>query len=140
MILETWEDRKKYLADFQQALLNRFGEENYNVFLFGSILRDDYKPGISDIDLAIYANNLVLRIEIEEFCKDYFEKSMMKSSIIHINLEERYAFVAITPLRLNVCVTDYYPQELKDYLLQLQRRYIWYNEERKMIYHSSNQD
>ena len=138
MILKTWEDRKRYLADFQQALLDRFGENNYNVFVFGSILRDDYKPGVSDVDVAIYSENLVLRIEVEEFCQDYFKKDDMKSSIIHIDTEERYAFVAISPLRLNVCVTDYYPQELKDYLIQLQRRFIWYNEERKMIYHSKN--
>lgn len=128
---------KRFLTKFQYALIDKFGEEHYNVFVFGSILRDDYKPGISDIDIAIYTENLVLRIDVERFCEAYFAKMDMKFSIIHISLEEKYAFVAVAPLILNVCVTDYYPPELKQYLIQLQRRLIWRSEERKMLYHSS---
>ena len=54
MIFNTWESRKEFLITFQQALHSEFGEDGYNVFIFGSFLREDYKPLESDLDLAVF--------------------------------------------------------------------------------------
>ena len=64
MILNTWEDRTNYLEHMQNYLVSKFGSDHYNVFIFGSILRDDYKPGKSDIDVAVYADNYALELDV----------------------------------------------------------------------------
>ena len=39
----------------------------------------------------------------------------------------------IPPLRMNVSFTDYYPEELHNYLGILRRDYVWYQEDRDNI-------
>ena len=36
----TWEARRAFLIELKNAVVAKFPEENYNVFVFGSFIRD----------------------------------------------------------------------------------------------------
>ena len=133
MILNTWEDRTNYLERMQNYLVSKFGSDHYNVFFFGSILRDDYKPGKSDIDVAVYADNYALELDVCIALETFFKETEMDNSILQISTTQKNAFVILSPLSLNVSVTDFYPEELVNYRRQLARRWFWYNEDKKMF-------
>ena len=133
MILNTWEDRTNYLERMQNYLVSKFGSDHYNVFIFGSILRDDYKPGKSGIDVAVYADNYALELDVCIALETFFKETEMDSSILQISISQKNAFVILSPLSLNVSVTDFYPEELVNYRRQLARRWFWYNEDKKMF-------
>ena len=133
MILNTWEDRTNYLEHMQNYLVSKFGSDHYNVFIFGSILRDDYNPWKCDIDVAVYADNYALELDVCIALETFFKETGMDSSILQISISQKNAFVILSPLSLNVSVTDFYPEELVYYRRQLTRRWFWYNEDKKMF-------
>lgn len=75
MALDSWEDRRKLLVRFQAELIQAFPDESdYNVYIFGSFIRSDFKPGISDIDLIIHCNDFLKRCDIYDFCSLFFKQ------------------------------------------------------------------
>ena len=75
MKLDSWEKRRELLVRFQSELIQAFPDESdYNVYVFGSFIRRDFKPGISDIDLIIYCNDFLKRCDINDFLIQFFEK------------------------------------------------------------------
>ena len=44
--------RLRGLLELQKEIEERFGESDYNIFVFGSYLTTHYQEGKSDIDLA----------------------------------------------------------------------------------------
>lgn len=124
MVLNTWEQRMEMLESFRQSIICQFPETNtYNIFIYGSFLMDTYKPGISDIDLAIYADESGLYIQLEEACINFFRRVDHKLHTIWIQTDVLGAYIDLVPLRLNVCITNYFPVKLKEYknLLSIHR-------------------
>ena len=111
----TWDQRVDFLEELSTVVHEKFHSDAYNVFVFGSFLRDDYDPDKSDLDLAIYAKESELTFAIVDF------------------LDQLDAYVVVKPLGLNVSFTNYYPEELKLYFRTVQRRAIFYNEEAEHI-------
>lgn len=135
MRFETWDDRKAYLNELKNKLHERFGTTGYNVFVFGSFVREDFVPGKSDIDLAIYSEDYFLELDIYDFLEEELTAVGIDRSLLQISTDQAHAFVCITPLELNLGMTDYYPEELKTYLCTLVRSSIIESEERRMIGH-----
>lgn len=133
MIFNTWEERTDFLSDLQDDVVSEFGTDGYNVFVFGSFITDKYQPGESDIDLAVYADDYRVARDVMDFLDDYLQQKEVPHSLILIDVNQKYAFVAIDPLRLNIGCTGYFPEELRRYEVQLVRRFINYNEEKNMI-------
>lgn len=129
----TWKERCDFAAQMQSDLTARFGEDEYNVFLFGSFLREDYDPESSDIDLALYAKDFILLLDIRTFIENYLEERDIPYSIIQLNENDEYAFVALDALWKNVSVTDYFPESLLTYKIELTNRNRRLNDERAMI-------
>ena len=129
----TWEARRAFLIELKNAVVAKFPEENYNGFVFGSFIRDDYKPEESDLDLAVFSLEFDRELDVTYFIEDYLEERDIDSSIIEIDVKQYGAFAVIPPLRMNVSFTDYYPEELHNYLGILRRDYVWYQEDRDNI-------
>ena len=72
-------------------------------------------------------------LDVTYFIEDYLEERDIDSSIIEIDVKQYGAFAVIPPLRMNVSFTDYYPEELHNYLGILRRDYVWYQEDRDNI-------
>lgn len=133
MIFNTWESRKEFLITFQQALHSEFGEDGYNVFIFGSFLREDYKPLESDLDLAVFCPDKRKSIFIQGYIEDYLNAREIPFDLIEIHLWQKGEFIDISPLMLNVGMTDYRPEDLNIYLRMLRRDYVFYREETDYI-------
>ena len=129
----TWDQRVGFLEELSTAVREKFHSDAYNVFVFGSFLRDDYDPDKSDLDLAIYAKESELTFAIVDFLESYLNERGVRCSLLEIFLDQLDAYVVVKPLGLNVSFTDYYPEELKLYFRTVQRRAIFYNEEAEHI-------
>ena len=51
-------NRIKELISLQNDLKQRYSEDTYNVFVFGSYPTLRYNPGQSDVDIAVYTDSL----------------------------------------------------------------------------------
>lgn len=133
MIFETWESRCEFLEQLQNDITSTFTRDDYNIFLFGSFMRDDYDPYNSDIDLAIYTKDYLLYLDVLNYLEDYLNSRDIRYSIIRIDESNTKAFVAIDPLCHNVGVTSFFPEILKTYMLELIHNFICYNEEKSWM-------
>lgn len=55
MTFNSWDDLLDFLEELSKGIAANFDEQTYNVFVFGSSIREDYNPMASDLDLAVYA-------------------------------------------------------------------------------------
>ena len=86
------ETTKNKLSPYEKDFFNKLS--NYidtKLYFYGSIQRDDYKPGYSDIDVDIFTENVnstiskmqnVLNVSKEDF-KKFVSKPLKKQGIIH---------------------------------------------------------
>jgi predicted nucleotidyltransferase len=130
-LLETWKERRNVLIQFQLELDERFLDRDYNIFIFGSFVRADFKPGQSDIDLIVYCNDMLKRIELAEYCEEYFHSIGIKADVLEYYFMPE-AYIYAVGILNSVQMTDYYPQELKDELYHITKKYHIFLEEQRV--------
>ncbi len=101
------------LLDLQKEVEGRFGQENYNVFVFGSYITTSYRDGQSDIDIAIYSEDFNLYKRLALYLEEYFRARKIESDIFYID-PAMEAPVYCAPLNSKVQFTDFYPDKLVD--------------------------
>lgn len=129
----SWEERCNFLIELQEDVIREFGREHYNVFIFGSFLREDYNPESSDIDLAIYTKDMNLSLQLEYYLQNYLKARDIPLSLIHIDENDDYAFVCLDPLWKNVGITEFFPESLQAYRHELTTHRIRLLEGKSMI-------
>ena len=109
MQVGTWPERRAALEKFQGALQEKFPEMDYNVFVFGSFVRDDFQDGKSDIDMIVYCEDMLKRMEIAEFCSEYFKRRQLEADVLeYYYMEDAYTY-AVGILN-SIQMTEYYPK------------------------------
>lgn len=109
------------LLTLQQSMVQKFGECNYNVFVFGSYLTTRYVEGKSDIDIAIYTEDFELYKRVSVYLEEYFNEKGIDSDIFYIDTTME-APVYCAPLKSQVQFTDYYPESLVQFYQVCQRK------------------
>lgn len=109
------------LLELQKKEEQGFGEDGYNVFVFGSYLTTRYVDGESDIDIAIYAEDFDLYKRLSLYLEEYFVDKKILSDIFFIDTS-LIAPVYCAPLNTKVQFTDYFPGRLKDFKVQCQNK------------------
>lgn len=99
------------LLELQEDVTRKFGEKEYNVFVFGSYLTTGYDEGRSDIDIAIYSEDFGLYKRLSLYLEEYFRRKGIASDIFFIDTSME-APVYCAPLKSKVQFTDYYPDRL----------------------------
>lgn len=132
MALDSWKERRRLLVRFQSELIQRFPDESsYNVYIFGSFIRQDFKPGISDIDLIIYCNEFLRRCDIFDFCSSFFKQEQLPCDILEYSfMPEGYIFA--TGILNALPMTDYYPKSLQNELYIITKNYQRYLERQQI--------
>ena len=100
------------LLALQHDLESRFGDTDYNVFIFGSYPTVRYVEGRSDIDIAIYTKDFSLYKQLALFLEDFFEDRHIDPDIFYIDTSVE-APIFCAPLKSSLQFTDYFPEELK---------------------------
>lgn len=129
----TWEERREFLITLQELTISNQNADTFNVFAFGSFIRDDYKPGTSDIDLAVYAKDYKIARKIYNLLADYLEEKDVPYSLLLIDTDHIYDYVALQAVLQNVSFTDYSTDELQIFKTRSSIRLVWENEERARI-------
>lgn len=111
---EKLKQRLYGLLKLQKEIESQFGEDEYNVFIFGSYISTSYREGVSDIDIAVFTENFDLYKQLSMYLEEYFESMGIDSDIFYIDLTVE-APVYCAPLSSKVQFTDYYPQKLIDF-------------------------
>ncbi len=102
------------LLNLQSKLFSEFGEDKYNVFIFGSYPTTGYNEQTSDVDVAVYTQDFELYKRIAAEIELYFWEKGVESDIFYIDLTIPAPFF-VAPLKAQIQFTDYYPQELIDF-------------------------
>ena len=108
-------NRLKIIKDLQRKLIDEYGSDDYNVFLFGSYLTERFVEGSSDVDIAVFTKNLTLYTKIACTIEVFFDERKIKSDIFYINTNI-VGSVYCAPLQSVVRFTDYYPEDLNVFL------------------------
>ena len=114
-------ERLRGLLDLQKKIESRFGSQGYNVFVFGSYITTRYEDGKSDIDIAIYADDFELYLQISTYVEEYFNKKGIERDIFYIDTNMEAPFYC-APLNSQIQFTDYYPQKLVAFKKNCQNR------------------
>lgn len=102
------------LLKLQGELTRLFGEDGYNVFIFGSYITIHFVEGESDIDIAIYAEDFELYKKVSMYLEEYFAGQGIKSDIFFIDTSMA-APIYCAPLKSKVQLTGYFPRKLLDF-------------------------
>lgn len=109
------------LLELQKKTEKEFGENGYNVFVFGSYLTTKYIEELSDIDIAIYTEDFDLYKRLSLYLEEYYNEKGIQSDIFFIDLTME-APVYCAPLKSKVQFTDYFPQKLADFEKKCERK------------------
>lgn len=109
------------LLSLQKKVENRFGCDDYNVFVFGSYLTTGFIDGKSDVDIAVYTENFVLYKRLALYLEDYFNQKGIRSDIFYIDTTME-APIYCAPLKSKVQFTDYFPEKLVDFQDRCQKK------------------
>jgi len=125
----TLEKRKAFLEEFKIMVVEKFGSDFY-LSVFGSFVREDFRPGKSDIDIGFYAKNPRESFFIKDFILDYFNNETdMEAQIINIAFTD-YCWIYLNVLSDGVVLCDGNLKELRVF----QRRLKWQYREWKPQY------
>lgn len=102
------------LLTLQKKVEEKFGDTDYNVFIFGSYVTTRYMEGSSDIDIAIYSENFGLYKRLSLYLEEYFRQKGIASDIFYIDTSME-APVYCAPLQSEIQFTDYYPEKLVNF-------------------------
>ena len=87
-MFEKLVDRIKFAETLKNEIEKKFTDENYQVFIFGSFLTEDYIPNKSDIDIGIYSEKIDTAIDIKYFVKSILQSNNLENDIIIMQLTD----------------------------------------------------
>ena len=105
-------NRIRDLLNLQKDLCASFPENQFNVFVFGSYPTVRYKSAESDVDVAVYADNLELYKKIAVRIEQFFEDREVPLDLFFVDITNPAPFF-LAPLNAQIQFTDYFPEELK---------------------------
>lgn len=87
-MLKTLEDRVIFAKELKNKIESEFTTNNYQVFIFGSFLTENFIPNISDIDIGIYCEYIATAIDIKHFIEAELTKINLENDIIIMELTD----------------------------------------------------
>lgn len=114
-------ERLKGIVELQKEIEIEFGDDGYNVFIFGSYVTNRYKEGVSDIDIAIYTEDFKLYKRLSLYMEEYFKQKSIASDIFYIDTSVE-APIYCAPLKSKIQFTNYYPKKLVNFREKCQKK------------------
>ena len=81
---------KKYATDIKSILREYLSD--FEVYVFGSVVRGDYSSGLSDIDLAVVSDDFKVREKKLEVYDVLFERFFDTPFEFHLLTKDRWNF------------------------------------------------
>lgn len=87
-MFDTLEQREKFVEQLKKEIKRHFPQNNYQIWIFGSFLTNDFVTDKSDIDMGVYSSDVAVTIDIIEYLKEYLDENGIEHDIIPIRLED----------------------------------------------------
>jgi len=88
--VEYFMNFKKYATDIKSILREYLSD--FEVYVFGSVVRGDYSPGLSDIDLAVVSDDFKVREKKLEVYDVLFERFFDTPFEFHLLTKDGWNF------------------------------------------------
>lgn len=88
--LNYFKNYKKYAKEIKDLLSKRL--KNFEIYVFGSVVRGDYSPGLSDIDVAIVSDEFKSRDKKLEIYDLLFERYFDTPFEFHLLTKKEWKF------------------------------------------------
>lgn len=115
--MNTLAEREQYVNKLKDAIKEKFPHKDYQVWVFGSFLTDDYTPH-SDIDIAIYCENIPLLLNIKDFIDDYLSDDKLRHDIVIFELNDEH-YINIPIALYGKTLTEYEPPHIIEFMKQM---------------------
>ena len=116
-------ERLKKLLLLQEKLKSLYGDENYNVFVFGSYPTINFILGKSDVDMAVYTPDFDLYKKLAIKIEDFFSELNQSVDLFFIDMTMP-APAYIAPLNTSIQFTNYYPEELIHFKMKCEQNLL----------------
>lgn len=112
--MDKHKERLLKLLDLQKLLTEHYDESTYNVFIFGSFITKDFVERTSDVDIAIYTEDVSDYFAIATTVKEYFDSLGIEQDIFYVDTSIVSPLFS-APLNSPIMLTDFYPERLKEF-------------------------
>lgn len=116
-MLETLKQRKEYVEKFKNDLKNEFPHIDYQVWIFGSFLTEEYNQ-YSDMDVSIYCDNVEALFDITDFINDYLSRDNIEHDIIIFEFNKNH-YINIPIICYGTALTEYEPPHWLEYIKEM---------------------
>lgn len=122
--LLTLEERKDFVERFKEELLQKFAVPDYQVWIFGSFLTDEFDSD-SDIDIGLYCGNLGRLMELYHYVDEYMQWYGLEHDLVIVEMKTTH-YINIPILVYGKPLTEYMPEGWKEYVRELTK--LWGSE------------
>jgi len=118
----TLEQRQEFLKEFKKLVTSKFGSDFY-LSVFGSFVREDFRPGESDIDIGFYTEKPRESFFIKDYIVEYFStETDVDVQIVNIAFTD-YCWIYLNVLSDGFILCSGYLDELRIFQRRLRRQY-----------------
>lgn len=117
-MFENLQDREKFVNSMMQFIKSKYDLADTQIFIFGSFLTDEFKPGKSDIDIGIYSENEVKMYDLKVDIENYLDNFNIKNDIVIMHLNKKL-WINIPIMVYGKQLTEYYSEKLFEYLVEM---------------------
>lgn len=109
--------RKQFVEQFQKELLLKFAVSNYQVWIFGSFLTDEF-DGDSDIDIGVYCEDLGRLMELYHYIDEYMTWYGLDHDIVIVEMKKSH-YINIPILMYGKPLTEYGNESWQQYVQEM---------------------
>ncbi len=118
-MFETLSEREKFIEQFKKDLSSNFPSSDYQIWIFGSFLTEEYIPGKSDIDIGIFCDNVARLNDIYEWVGDYLDRLNLAHDLVMVELDNDNAYMNIPIMFYGKPIMEYFTNKFIDNLKHL---------------------
>lgn len=118
-MFDTLVERENFIEQFKKALLKQFPYNDYQVWVFGSFLTEEYTPEKSDIDIGLFCDNTERLNDIYEWVNEYFDKEKLSHDLVIVELDNDNSYMNIPIMFYGKPIMEYFTEKFIDNLKHL---------------------
>lgn len=118
-MFSTLDERKEFVEQMKHNILMQFPDNDYQIWVFGSFLTDEYVSGESDIDIGIFCDNTSKLNDIYGWIDDYLNKEKLAHDLVVVELDNDNSYMNIPIMFYGKPVMEYFTEKFIDNIKHL---------------------
>lgn len=118
-MFNTLEGREKFVNNLKNDILQQFTNSNYQIWIFGSFLTDEYVYGESDIDIGIFCDDISELCDIYDWIDNHLNKENIEHDLVIVELDNDRYYMNIPIMLYGKPIMEYFTDKFIDNLKHL---------------------